>query len=247
MNQIVVTGMILSSAPIGEYDKRVVILTKEHGKLSAFAKGARRPNSQLVGAVNPFTFGEFTMYEGRTSYTIQSASISNYFAELRSDVVGAYYGFYFLELANYYTKEFNDEKQVLKLLYQTMRALVNPHIPNRLIRCIYELKIICINGEGPQVFECVQCADKQRPVVFSPAVGGLVCTDCCGNVIDGISVDGSTLYTLQYIESSVVEKLYTFTVKDEVLEKLELIMKRYLAVHIDKRFNSLEMLELLSR
>lgn len=246
MNQIVVTGIILSATPIGEYDKRVVILTKEHGKLSAFAKGARRPNSQLVGAINPFSFGEFTMYEGRTSYTIQSANISNYFAELRSDVVGAYYGFYFLELANYYTKEFNDEKLVLKLLYQTMRALVNQHIPNRLIRCIYELKIICVNGEGPQVFQCVNCGDKERPVVFSPAKGGLVCSECDGDIIDGIAIDSSTLYTLQYIESSSIEKLYTFTVKDEVLEKLELIMKRYINIYIDKKFNSLEMLEVLA-
>ena len=182
VNQIVLTGMVLSVAPVGEYDRRVVILTKEQGKISAFAKGSRRPNSPLVGAVNPFTFGEFTMYEGRSSYTIQSVNVSNYFSELRADVVGAYYGFYFLEVANYYARERNDERELLKLLYQTMRALTNPHLPNQLIRYIFELKVLTINGQGPQVFQCVQCGDRTRPAVFSAAKGGLVCNECDGEV-----------------------------------------------------------------
>ena len=95
VNQIVVTGMVLSQTAIGENDRRVVILSKERGKIAAFARGARRPNSALVGATNPFSFGTFTVYEGRTSYTLVSASISNYFEELRTDIEGAYYGFYF--------------------------------------------------------------------------------------------------------------------------------------------------------
>ncbi len=66
------------AAPVGEYDRRVVILTKEQGKISAFARGARRPNSPLVVAVN-LSFGEFTVYAGRSSYTVQSAKISTIF------------------------------------------------------------------------------------------------------------------------------------------------------------------------
>ena len=245
MNQIVLTGMVLSTAPVGEYDRRVVILTKEQGKISAFARGARRPNSPLVGAVNPFSFGEFTLYQGRTSYTIQSASISNYFAELREDVVGAYYGFYFMEFAAYYTRENNDEREMLKLLYQTLRALINPHIPDLLIRYIFELKALCINGQAPQVYQCVICGDKERPAVFSAAKGGLVCSECSGDVIDGMVLDQSTLYSMQFIESSKIEHLYTFTVKEKVLKELGTVMDRLRAVYVDRKFKSLEILETL--
>lgn len=245
MNQIVLTGMVLSTTPIGEYDRRVVILTKEQGKISAFARGARKPNSPLVGAVNPFSFGEFTVYAGRSSYTVQSVKISNYFAELREDMIGAYYGFYFLEFANYYTKEGNDEREMLKLLYQTLRALCNPHLPNKLIRYVFELRALAINGEGPQVYGCVACGCEDRPMVFSVKKGGLVCSECGQDVIDGIHLDQSTIYTMQYIESSPIEKLYTFVVKDQVLDELAWIMNRYADVYIDKKFKSLEILETL--
>ena len=245
MNQITVTGMVLQTAPVGEYDRRVVILTKEQGKISAFARGARRQNSPLVGALSPFSFGEFTLYAGRTSYTVQSANISNYFSELRSDIIGAYYGFYFLEFASFYTKEANDEREMLKLLYQTMKALTNEKIPDRLIRYIFELKALSINGEGPQVFQCICCGDKERPMLFSVKKGGLICNECDRDVIDGIRLNQSTLYTMQYIESSSIERLYTFIVKDEVLEELAKVMGRYIDVYVDKRFKSLEILETL--
>lgn len=245
MNQtIALTGIVLSATPIGEYDRRVVILTRERGKISAFAKGARKPNSPLVGVTSPFSFGEFIFYEGRSSYNLQQASISNYFMELREDIETAYYGFYFLEIAEYYTKEANDELPMLKLLYQTLRALAKKSIPNRLIRYIFELKAISINGEAPQVFACVVCGNKDREVVFSAAKGGVVCSECRHDVYDGIVPDSSTLYTLQYIVSAPVEKLYTFTVSGQVLETLGKIVGRYMDVYIEKRFKSLEVLEL---
>ena len=144
-----ITGMVIKAEPIGEYDKRVVILTKEKGKIAAFARGARKPNSRLLAATSPFSFGKFRIYAGGSSYTLAEADISNYFEGLRGDFEGACYGMYFLEVMDYYTRENNEDKEMLKLLYQSLRALMHEKLPNRLVRYIFEMKAMVLNGEFP--------------------------------------------------------------------------------------------------
>ena len=143
---VMLTGMVLSAMPVGEFDKRVVLLTRERGQIAAFAKGARRPNSHLLGASRPMAFGTFALYEGKSSYNIKSAEITAYFDDLTKDLEDISYSSYFLEIAAAYTAEGLDGTPMMKLLYQSLRALTKPSIPKLLVRYVYELRTMVING-----------------------------------------------------------------------------------------------------
>lgn len=144
------TGMVLISAPSGDYDRRLVLLTRERGKITAFAHGARKQGNSLMAASRPFSFGTFLLYEGRSAYNLQSAQITNYFDSLSSDMEGSCYGSYFMEVAAYLAQENMDGTELLMLLYQSLRALINETIPNRLVRRVFELRAMVVNGEYTQ-------------------------------------------------------------------------------------------------
>lgn len=241
-----VTGMVLSSMPIGECDKRLVILTKEAGKISAFARGARRPNSALLAACQPFAFGEFSIFRGRDSYTVSSAAISNYFGELRENLEGAYYGFYFCELADYLTRENIESTEILKLLYQSLRALSKGTIDFVLVRYIFELRAIAESGEAPQVFECVSCGKKEEMTWFHCKMGGLLCGNCKESRQGARKVSAALVYTLQFILATPLEKLYTFVVSQEVLCEFGGLMEEYRDYYVGHSFKSLELLDMIA-
>ncbi len=242
---VVLTGMVLTAMPVGDYDKRITILTRERGKIAAFARGARRPNSQMLAASNPFCFGEFELYEGKSAYSLVRTTIHNYFRELTEDLDSVYYGFYFLEFAEYYCQENNDEKEMLKLLYQSLRALQSPAYSARLVRAVFELKALAINGEGPEMFSCIRCHGSEGLRVFSVNRGGIFC-ETCGKDITGTRLLDSTRYTFQFIISSSIEKLYSFQVSEEVLIQMEGILKEYMDYYLHHKFKSLQILEIVT-
>lgn len=149
MDKLKLSGIVLASFPQGEYDKRIIILTKERGRITAFARGARKSHSPLLGTTNPFVYGTFGLYEGRNSYTLVETHISNYFPYFTNNLKEAYLGFYFLEFMNHYTRENNDEYSNLKLLYMSLLAITDTKHNLELSRCIFKWKYLVINGIAP--------------------------------------------------------------------------------------------------
>ena len=212
-DEVHLTGMVLSSVPYAEYDRRIILLTRERGKITAFAKGARKPTSALLAAAGVFHFGDFTLYEGRNAYTLAGASISRYFSGVREDLDKSLLASYFMELAGYYGRENLDAKDMLNLLYVTLGALEQGKMDLRLIRYIFEIRLIAINGEYP-----VQVAGDE-------------------------TLDPSTRYTLTYILQAPLQKLYAFTVNEKVLTEITALQERLRPRIIDMRLKSLEILE----
>ncbi|MBR0085720.1 MAG: DNA repair protein RecO [Lachnospiraceae bacterium] len=245
--KITVPGIVMQTGPIGEFDKRCVILTTELGRISAFARSARKPGNRLMGTTEGFVFGDFTLSEGRSSYSVLYVDAKNYFNGIRSDIVLTCYGMYFMEFASYYTRENVNESETLKLIYQTLRIMEKGTVPIKLIRRIFELKLMSIHGEAPQVFSCIHCNKKEDLKVFDYRRGGLLCDKCAGDALSmhTVHVSEAALYTMRFIISTPVKSLYTFNVKDEVLEELSDLIDRYMKVYIDRSFHSLEMLKQL--
>ena len=156
-------------------------------------------------------FGTFRLFQGRDAYTLSSVEVTNYFDGIAMDMEAACYGSYFLEIADYYSRENMDATDMLKLLYQSLRALQKPAIPNLLVRRIFELKAMVINGEYTEY--------PTRKVCDSAA------------------------YTWQYVITSPIERLYQFTVTDQVLSEFSVCVEDNQNRYIDRKFKSLEILE----
>jgi len=231
-------GMVLSSATIGEYDKRVVVLTRENGRFSAFARGARRPKSPLSAVTEPFCFGQFYVFRGRDSYNIEEVKAENYFPELREDLDSLYMGLYFCEVADYFTREGMRADAELELLYRSLLALTVKNGPApegsdaaeektlspELIRRIYELRMLMIAGYAPYYSE----EDKR----WHDDAGVWELSSAAG-------------YTVGEILNRPLSDLYGFAVSESVCEELSQRVGTFFKKNTDRRFRTLDALKQL--
>lgn len=238
---VIVTGMVLTTMPISDYDKRITILTKERGRLPPLQEVRGGRTVSFWRRRIPFPSENLNFSKGKVRTTCRRRTSRIISGRLRRMWTRPIWGS-ISQFAEYFCHENNDETQMLKLLYQSLRALESSNFSNELVRVIFELKAMTINGEGPNMFACMHCRRTEELLYFSVRRGGMFCGDCKSGQ-DSRRIGESTRYTMQFIVSTPVEKLFTFQVSKEVLDELTSIMKDYLAVYVRHSFKSLQIID----
>lgn len=101
-----------------------------------------------------------------------------------------------------------------------------------------------INGEYPEVFCCTVCGSTEHLTGYSHAGNG-VSAQTVMREARAEKLLESTIFTMQYVVATPVEKLYTFTVSDGVLDEFSRIQERFRKTYVDRKFKTLEILESL--
>lgn len=241
-NLITVNGVILSAMPVGESDRRLLLLTKELGKVSCFAHGVRKPTSPLVGRTRPFSFGRFELFPGRDAYTLRTAEITEYFEPIVLNPVKSAVGSSFLELASRVSVENTDESALLQLVYAALAALTREKMEPRLILMTFQAKVLAFEGVLPEFKTCVKCRKPLETAFFQPSYLNVLCPDCASrDTMNPLS--RSALYALQFIRETPPGKLFAFAVTDTVYRELSAVVKRLMAHMLEKPLASMEMVE----
>ena len=245
MDTIVVEGMVLSSMPIGEYDRRLLILTSTHGKISAFARGSRRQGSTLQAASRIFTTGEFTLHEGRDSSSVLQVVIREPFEELARDPLLTAYGCYFLEAAGYFSRENVPAKGILNLLFLALKALSGGSMKPEQVRRFFELRLFGEEGTYPEVFTCHRCGKPFSSGRLLISRGYSICADCLKETGEeaGELLDEASVRLLQYILTVPLARLFKGEINDEGMQVLSRVTDRWKNAWLGHDFNSYRVLK----
>ena len=250
--ELKLTGIILSSVPVGDYDRSVSLLTCEKGRISAFVRNARRSMSTLRAASMPFNYGKFTVYASRDSYNINACENMIYFDGLSKDIEKMYYGMYFCELMKFFTRENSEEREQVKLLYTALKALSDGRLAADFLRRIFELRALANYGEAPNVFECRICRKKTGTDswVIEPKQGTVVCRECSGKTQmpgntfrDAGLIAEAVRYAMSYSITSPYKTLFAFDLTPEYKKSFIGAVDECIKARVDKNKKTLELLE----
>lgn len=228
--------VVLRTHKLGEADRIVTMLSRQHGKIRAVAKGVRRTASKFGSRLEPFMVADAQFYEGRSLDIItQAESIGSYGAAITAD-----YGSYtaasaMVETADKLTEDDGSLQQYL-LLVGALRSLARREHGASLTLDSFLLRSLAIAGWSPSFYDCAMTGAPGPHTAFVVQLGGVVA--------DEVAPPGAPRLdsaTLSLLSSLLTGDWATAEAADErTRSQASGIVAAYAQFHLERKLRSLE-------
>jgi len=237
-----VSSLVIRQRNLGEADRIVTLYTRERGKLSAIAKGARRAHSKLAGGIQLFCHAQMQLAAGRSLEVVTQVQPVDVFYHLRSDMRRYAHASYAAELLDALVEDEAPDSFLFDLLVAAFRGLDDGGDPPTLIHG-FELKLLARLGYGPELTNCVICSAEigAAKAGFSVAQGGVMCGRCADS--DGAApLALAALRAMREMVELRLEELAERRLASSVGGELERILRPFVDYQLARPLRSAEFL-----
>lgn len=244
-------AIVLHRFSLGETDRVLTLLTREAGKLSAVAKGARRPGSRLGGATELFTVSRMLLAVGKSLDIISQSEIEESFPLIRDNLGLLARATYLCELADRLTEEREPDPDFYDLLlfalYLLQRTETQSHNSADTMVHAFELRALAQRGYEPHLQSCVKCGAPiaRGRIGFSPSLGGLLCSEDRFAAQDAIQIGAMTVDLLRRLAHAEAEELVTLRPDNRILADVDRCLRWYIRYRTERELKSAEFLDIL--
>lgn len=238
---ITVKGIVLKEKNIGENGKFIDILTAENGIIELTVKGARKINSQFLSSTQLFAYSEFCYSENGKYRFLNSAEPVRIFYSLRNSLSKVSLACYFADILRY-CAEPQPDNDILRLLLNTLHFLEKDLRDEKMLKAIFELRLMGEIGFMPDIVGCHGCGVfEPDELFFSMREGIFYCKECfCENPDEWYRLNISVLSAMRHILLTDFDRLYNFRTSEKTMDTLSDIAEKYLVHCLERNFRTLD-------
>ena len=241
---IVTDALVLKVSDTGESDRLLWLLTADYGVIRAFANRASKSKSNMQAASQSLCYGEFTIYSGKESYTVNSAVAKEVFFGLRQDLKLLSLGQYFCSLAYELIPEGEPAPESLRVILNSLSFLQKEKRSKQFLKAVTELKLISLAGFAPDLSACGICGDNPAGnVYFDTDSGRFFCEKHKkGNFV----ITPGVLTAMRHVTLNPVDRIYSFALTPADEELFGRVTENFLLRRTGKSFKALEIYKTVS-
>ena len=173
-------AVVIRTQKLGEADRIITMLTRDHGRIRGVAKGVRRTKSKFGARLEPGSHIDVQLFVGKTFDTVtQVEAIENFGDAVARDYRRWTISSAILETAERFTSQEREPAlQEYQLVVGGLRALAEDRHDPSLILDAFLLRSLALGGYAPSMTICSRCEKPGPHRYFSLVGGGSVCSDC---------------------------------------------------------------------